>query len=142
MELDPGTIRRLGLALPATVIQEAGGAVADRAAVLLGRSPRLRRAAGAFEVRVQAAGAGLRICLFAPLGTSLGCGEAQPAEGEPGNAFATRLVDEFHRLVFALSMPITDSDVRGLDGTTTIARDAGRERLRGILDGTGEDDPE
>ncbi len=143
MEIDPGTIRRLGLALPATVIQEAsapyrdGGA--DRAAVLLGRSPRLRSASSAFEVRIQPAGPGLRVCLFAPLGTSLGCGEAQPEPGEPANAFATRLVDDFHRRVFALNVPITDTDVRGLDGTTTISRDAGRERLRGILDGTDED---
>ncbi|MFS8066938.1 MAG: hypothetical protein ACMG6S_11255, partial [Byssovorax sp.] len=145
MELDPGTIRRLGLALPATVIQEASGAArdgADRAAVLLGRSPRLRSASSAFEVRVQPSGAGLRVCLFAPLGTSLGCGEAQPEPGEPANAFATRLVDDFHRRVFALNVPITDTDVRGLDGTTTISRDAGRERLHGILDGTDEDTPE
>jgi hypothetical protein len=142
MEIDPGAIRRLGLALPAVVIQEARGPVADRAATLLGRSPRFLRVAGAFEVRVQPADAGLRICLFAPLGTSLGCGEVQPAPGETAGQTATRLVDEFHRLTFALHLPITDSDVRGLDGTTTIARDAGRERLRGLLDGTGEDDPE
>lgn len=146
LELDPGTIRRLGLALPATVIQEAGGpsreSGAARAAVLLGRSPRLRAASNAFEVRIQPASAGLRVCLVAPLGTSLGCGEAQPDPGEPADAFATRLVDDFHRRVFALNVPITDADVRGLDGTTTIARDASRERLRGILDGTGEDDPE
>jgi hypothetical protein len=142
MELDPGMVRRLGLALPAVVINEAGGPIADRAATLLGRSPRLLRTAGAFEVRVQPTAGGLRVCLFAPLGTSLGCGEVQPAAGESSGETATRLVDEFHRLAFALQMPITDSDVRGLDGTTTIARDAGRERLRGILEGAGEDDPE
>jgi tetratricopeptide (TPR) repeat protein len=146
LELDPGTIRRLGLALPAVVIQDVGGGdhagAADRAAVLLGRSPRLRSTVGAFEVRVQPAAGGLRVCLFAPLGTSLGCGEAQLDPGESAGAFATRLVDEFHRRVFALNVPITDTDVRGLDGTTTISRDAGREHLRGILDGTGEDDPE
>ncbi len=142
MALDPGAIRRLGLALPAVVINDAGGPIADRATTLLGRSPRLLRAAGAFEVRVQSDGATQRICLFAPLGTSLGCGEVQEAEGERPATTATRLVDEFHRLVFALRVPITDSDVRGLDGTTTIARDAGREHLRGILDGAGEDDPE
>ena len=45
-------------------------------------SPPPRRRS-AFEVRVQPAGAGLRVCLFAPLGTSLGCGDAQPAPGEP-----------------------------------------------------------
>jgi hypothetical protein len=142
MALDPGSIRRLGLALPAVVIQEASGPVAERAATLLGRSPRLLRATGAFEVRVQPADGGLRICLFAPLGTSLGCGEVKPTEGESAADTATRLVDEFHRLTFALHLPITDSDVRGLDGTTTIARDAGRERLRGLLEGTGEEDPE
>ena len=142
IELDPGSIRRLGLALPAEVIQQSSGLGADRAAVLLRRSPRLRPTAHAFEVRVQGAGAGLRVCLFAALGTSLGCGEVQPDPGEPADAFATRVVDEFHRRVFALNVPITDTDVRGLDGTTTIARDAGRERLRGILDGTEEEDPE
>ena len=91
MEIDPGTIRRLGLALPAAVIQDAGGAhdgAASRAAVLLGRSPRLRSASSAFEVRVQPAGAGLRVCLFAPLGASLGCGEAQPEHnGQPNITF-------------------------------------------------------
>ncbi|MEP7125393.1 MAG: hypothetical protein ABJE95_30960 [Byssovorax sp.] len=142
MELDPGAIRRLGLALPAVVIQEAPGPIAERAATLLGRSPRLLHAANAFEVRIQPAGAGLRICVFSPLGTSLGCGEATAVDGESAGRAATRLVDEFHRLTFALQMPITDSDVRGLDGTTTIARDAGRERLRGLLEGTGEEDPE
>ena len=142
MELDPGTIRRLGLALPAVILQDAPGPIADRAATLLGRSPRFLHASGAFEVRIQPADTGLRICLFAPLGTSLGCGDVQATEGESAGDTATRLVDEFHRLSFALHLPITDSDVRGLDGTTTIARDAGRERLRGLLDGTGEDDPE
>ena len=142
MGLDPGTIRRLGLALPAVVIQDASGPAAARAAVLLGRSPRLVHTPGAFEVRVQATSSGLRACLFAPLGASFGCGEIDLAAGDPPDHAASYLVDEFHRLVFALSMPITDTDVRGLDGTTTISRDAGREHLRGILDGTGEDDPE
>ncbi len=142
MELDPGAIRRLGLALPAVVIQDASGPAAARAAVLLGRSPRLVHTPGAFEVRVQATGSGLRACLFAPLGASLGCGQIDLAAGDPPDHAASDLVGEFHRLVFALSMPITDTDVRGLDGTTTISRDAGREHLRGILDGAGEEDPE
>lgn len=141
LSLDPGTIRRLGLALPATVIQEASGAAADRAAKLLGRSPRLVHAAGAFEVRIQPSGSGLRACLFAPLGASLGCGEITALPFESPDFAAMRLADEFHRLVFALHLPLTDTDVRGLDGTTTISRDAGRERLRGLLDGAEEETP-
>lgn len=138
LELDPGALRRLGLALPAVVLEGGSSEAVSRAAAAIRRSPRLTAARGAFEVHVLAGAAGaLRACLLAPLGASLGCAEVAPAQkgAEPLEALAARLADELHRVVFALRLPITDTDLRSLDGTTAVTRDAGRERLRGILEG-------
>jgi len=134
--LDPGTIRRLGLRLPAVVRYAGGGAAGTRAAELLGRSPRLVAARGGFEVRVEASGAGLKACLWAPMEAALGCGEVTPKEGESADAFGARLAREFHRAVFALRLPITDVDIRSLDGVTRMSRDVEREKLRELLDTT------
>jgi tetratricopeptide (TPR) repeat protein len=143
LELDPGTIRRLRLAIPAVVRQNAASSAAERAAVVLRRSPRLYEAAGGFEVHVEEGTAGaLRACLVAPFGTSLGCGQIAAAEGEHPSDAGARLADEFHRVVFSLQLPITDTDLRSLDGATAIARDAGRERLRGILEDAPDDGKE
>jgi tetratricopeptide (TPR) repeat protein len=141
IEIDPGTIRRLGLAIPAVVRRDAEGPTAERAAEVLRRSPRLFAEEGAFEVRIELVsgesgiGRSLRACLFASLGTSLGCGEITEGIGERPSDAGARLAEAFHRTVFALQLPITDTDLRSLDGAATISRDAGRERLRGILDG-------
>jgi len=141
LELDPGTIRRLGRAIPVRVVQDISGEAASRAAVLLRRSPRFYEAGAAFEVHVQQGdAAGLRACLVAPFGASLGCADVAAAgAGERPEDLGARLAEELHRVIFALRWPITDTDLRSLDGATTVARDSGRERLRGLLGDTKEE---
>jgi hypothetical protein len=139
LELDPGIVRRLGLAIPARVTLEIGGEAPERAATLLRRSPRLIRADGAFELRITAGppgplGPGLRACLQGQLGASLGCADIEVKPDEAPDETGARLAREFHHAVFAMHLPLTDSDLRSLDGTTTMAHDAGRERLRDLLD--------
>jgi hypothetical protein len=146
LEIDPGTVRRLGLSIPVSIRVDTPGPDAARVATLLARSPRFRLEEGAFEVHVGQGAAGpdrvgLRACLLAPFGASLGCAELAPSRDEAPSSYAARVAVELQRVVFALHLPITDTDVRSLDGTTVIARDAAREQLRGILDGsTVEDD--
>jgi tetratricopeptide (TPR) repeat protein len=146
IELDPGALRRLGLALPAVVLEGDASEAVALAVAAIRRSPRLTMVRGAFEVHVslevrEGAPGALRACLLAPLFASLGCAEVTPArrgEGEarePPEALAARLADELHRVIFALRLPITETYLRSLDGTTAVTRDAGRERLRGILEG-------
>ncbi len=139
LELDPGVVRRLGLAIPARVVLESGGEALEHAATLLRRSPRLRGADGGFELRLGVGapgpgGPGLRACLQGQLGASLGCAEIEAKADELPSERGARLARELHHVVFAIHLPLTDSDLRSLDGTTTMAHDASRERLRDLLD--------
>ena len=133
LQKDPGTLRRMGLALPARVRVTAGGEAADRAGTLLGRSPRLRSDDGGFEVTVGGGLDAVRICLRSPLGAQLGCADATRARGESSGALATRAVRAFHATAFATRVGLSTTDVRSLDGTTTADDAAAREQMNGVL---------
>jgi len=129
MQKDPTTVRRLGLVLP-VVIEGRGTAVTDRAATLLGRSPRFRRAPGGFRIVLTATSG----CLHAPAGAVLACAQVQPRAGESADALARRLVDEVHRRAFAPRIDLTQTDVRSLDGSTGVGDVRSSDKARDVLD--------
>ncbi len=131
-QLDPGTLRRMELALPAR-IDSSPDAVAAATARLLRRSPRLRESPRGFRVEVSASGGGARACLAGAAGVVLGCAEVEPEQGEAPLATARRLAAAFHRRVFAPRIDLSQADLRALDGSTTVAAEHSRERLGIVL---------
>src|SRR5690606_19181511 len=75
MELDPGVMRRLGLALPVTITHRGGES--EEAADLLAASPRIIERSGAFALAVEPSPRGLRVCPRAESGNELRCVEAE-----------------------------------------------------------------
>jgi tetratricopeptide (TPR) repeat protein len=116
LQRDPGAVRRLGLALP-VVIAASGGPLAERAADLLRASPRLAQEATGFRVEVVASGESARACLLGGSGERIGCGRVEPRAGEDADARARRLAEAFHEGVFSARVPLTQTDLRSLDGS-------------------------
>lgn len=155
MQLDPSVIRRLGLAIPIRVSVQKGSKTARRAAELLERSPRVRMQKPGFQVIIEQQSGVLQACLRGPTGTLLSC--APPEEDPPAKVDeaaapptrdgtkakkkrltvterAARIVEAFHRRALAMPLGLTGTDLSSLDGSTTVAEQAVRERLRGMLD--------
>ena len=141
LALDAGIVRRLGLAVPARV-ESVGGVASEQAAALLRRSPRLARAGAGFVVRVEGDAQRLRACLLTPSGTVLGCGSVTATPGEAPEALAVRVADDFHRVAFAMRFSLKPTDLRSLDGATTLAQGSAREALRGLFDTPAKDEGE
>jgi hypothetical protein len=131
-QLDPGSVRRMQLALPAR-IEASGGAVASTTARLLRRSPRLRESPRGFRVEVSERGGMARACLAGAAGVVLGCAEAEPTPDEASDATARRLAEAFHHRLFAPRIDLSQADLRALDGSTTVAAEQSRERLGIVL---------
>ncbi len=140
MEIDPGVIRRLGIALPAEVQAEQGGAAAE-AAEMLRHSPRLYLKPGAFVVAVSAQGPKLSACLRTSGGAVLSCGQVSKKQGEDDNQSAARLADAFHKSVFGPRVSLTTNDLHSLDGSTTLAADAQRDKMQEVLRRMAEQNP-
>ncbi|HWM84780.1 MAG TPA: hypothetical protein VNO33_03055 [Kofleriaceae bacterium] len=142
-QLDPSVIRRLGLSLP---VRLAGsGPLAPAVIEMLERSPRLRAGEGGFGLDVAAAPGSIRICLRSPEGNQLRCvpEDAGPAPAPPPGPDGkpvkpepitpARAVEEFHRHAFAMPLGLTGADMSSLDGSTTVAEQAVRDRVDQVL---------
>lgn len=140
LEIDPGVIRRLGIAIPAQVQAQTGGAAA-LAAEMLRRSPRLNNKSGAFSVLISGQARELRACLQSADGAVLSCGQAQQKQEEDDNSFAARLVDAFHKRAFGPRVALTTGDLHSLDGSTTLAADAQRDKMQEVLRSMAEQSP-
>lgn len=151
MQRDPGVIRRLGIALPATVKELNDDAAVGRAGELFERSPRLYEVSWGFQVTVERAGQRLKACLRTPQGATLSCSEVAraakpnpdpkaPKEPEDDDNFAARLVEEFHKNTFAMRVGLTSTDLNSLDGSTTLAGQAQREMMQNVLNDAAKDD--
>ncbi len=131
-QLDPGVIRRLGLALPAT-FPPAEGQVAAAARRLLQRSPRFRRVAGGYRVMVEGDEKSARAYLVDPQGTRLAYAGVKARAGEDPGDLARRLAAELHEAAFAPRLDLTQADIRSLDGSPTAGGGRSSERLRSVL---------
>lgn len=133
MQIDPGTVRRLGLGLPATI--EAGDSpVAQNAGDLLAGSPRFDIEAGpGFRLQVSGDDKAAQACLLDPRGSRLSCARVAPRSGEDRDAFTRRLVEELHTAAFAPRLDLTQADLRSLDGSPTAAGGRASEKILGVL---------
>lgn len=161
MQLDPGTIRRQGLAIPVVIRNVSSGEVGAEVAARLADSPRLYEASGGFEVRVEGEGRALRICVSSPDGAELSCtavdlteardGPPAVAGGEPTDGAVTegsrpqgeplsnaqvvaRTLQSFHERAFGFGLELSAVDLRSLDGTTVVSEEAARERMQAVLE--------
>jgi len=149
LALDPGTLRRLGIRLPARV-ESGGGQYADALVERLRRSPRLRITDGAFSVTVEESGASLHVCLLSvtrdpivcssmPLTwtpESTGDGDITPEDAERAENYdpviATGMA--FHMDAFSMPLQFETLDLGSLDGRTSVNSNAARERLLEAFD--------
>jgi len=165
MQIDPGVVRRLGFTIPVRIRAQKGSKTARRAAELLERSPRLRVEKPGFEIRIETVNGALQACLRGPTGTLLSCavpaedrvvatgqqveqaGEAsapQPKKKRTVTERAQQIVEAFHLRALAMPLGLSGTDLSSLDGSTTVAEQAVREQLEGVLDelvqgGSGQD---
>ena len=131
MQHDPGVLRRLGLALPVR-ISASGGEVAERAATLVGRSPRFDEDGDSpIAVRIQASARGGRACIVGRQGAVLGCGDATARRGDDTNALAGRVVAALHAGAFAPRVDLSQSDISSLDGSNRVSRDVIHDVMTG-----------
>lgn len=138
-EADPGVFRRLGIAIPAAVEAPVIDPVASLVASRIAGSPRFYEDRAGFVVFIDRPVAAYRACLRAPDGASLACAEVAGAPGELDADLAARVVTAFHRAAFAPRVSLTSGDLRSLDGATTLAGQAERERMEEILRSMAED---
>ncbi|MEO0325022.1 MAG: hypothetical protein AAF447_18825, partial [Myxococcota bacterium] len=123
LQLDPGTFRRLGFALPVRVAAR-GDAVAEEVASALRRSPRFDVGDVGFALVVDATAAGGRVCLRDGAGGELGCAEVQPTTDDDVDSLAARLADEAQRVLFTPAIDLSQADIGSLDGSTQSRRGA------------------
>lgn len=141
-QLDPGVLRRRGLALP-TKFESDGGVMAEEVLKRLEDSPRFIDAGHGFRVRVEGQGLEMTACLFAPEGERMGCASPEPeriwvdADGVVDPAWqpsASDLVRAVHHELFAIPLGLSAIDMGSLDGTATVSGEHSRQRLRRMLD--------
>lgn len=162
MQTDGGVIRRLDLAIPATVVNRSQGRTGHKVASMLRRSPRLSREEDSFRVEVSGDDLGLQICLQNRRGERVRCterlepirpselpedtgdndeasaaGEEEeetPVEPETSQQFARRVALAFHDRAFTVPVQLSTADMSSLDGRIRVDEEAARRRLRGVLD--------
>ncbi|MFT3928011.1 MAG: hypothetical protein QM778_36120 [Myxococcales bacterium] len=133
MQIDPGVLRRLGIALPVRV-ETQGDEVASDAADALGRSPRFDVGASGLLLRVHATRAGGEACLVGASGAQLACGQVQAKANEPADSVVTRLVRDAHENIFEPNVDLSQTDANSLDGSNLRG---GQQDLTPLLQGEG-----
>lgn len=142
MELDPSVIRRLGMSIPAK-IKASSDKRAQLTAEKLESSPRLRTGGGGFLIDIGESEDAIEICLATPDGTRLSCAITPPPavddktgkpKKESTEAYATRAAEAFHAKALAMPLGLSAADLTSLDGSTTVAEQAHREKLDKLLE--------
>ncbi len=133
LQKDPGTLRRMGLAIPAKITVQAQGEAGERLATYLGRSPRVRDDDGGFRIAVTGNDRSLRVCMTSPNGSQMGCSDVAAERNEEPEHLAQRAAEAFHRAAFATRVGLSTQDLRSLDGTTTTNDAAARRQMNGVL---------
>lgn len=136
MQLDPGAVRRQGVALP-TSFYSAPTALAKKALGLIDNSPRFDDSKGGFQVRIEGGergeNTGLIALLTSPQGTVLGRAQVTTRAGESNDALVRRLAKDFHDNAFAPRLDLTQADLRTLDGSPTAGGGRSRQQLDSVL---------
>lgn len=117
---DPSVLRRLDVALPAT-IRSGGGGMADAIVSRLRASGRFDDDEATFAIQVRAGRGSSEICVRGPSRT-LGCAHATRARGDDDDAFARRAVRALYDEVFAPRLGLTARDIAALEGPTRTER--------------------
>lgn len=141
MQIDPGVMRRVGLALPTRFEVAGNDAATSAAAVALQASPRFKKDSedGAFAVRVEGGEGRTQACLIGPRGTRLACAQVRQRAGEKPVDIGRRAAAELQREAFAPRLDLTQADLRSLDGSPTAAGGRSHQKLRQVLkDVTGD----
>ena len=136
MQIDPSVIRRMGMTLPVRITVSARGASGDMARQLLERSPRLDVGQEGFKLIIKGRGRGLKACLRSPHGATLSCASPHIGKKEKptSDLLARRLAEAVHHRCLAMPLGLSGTDLSSLDGRTTVADQAVRRQLEGILD--------
>ena len=136
MQIDPSVIRRMGMRLPVRVTVSGSGAAVDMARQLLERSPRLDVGDRGFRLAISGRGLHVRACLLSPHGGKLSCATPHIGKKEKRtpDLLARRLAEAVHHRCLAMPLGLTGNDLSSLDGRTTVADQAVRKELEGILD--------
>lgn len=118
--LDPGVIRRLGLALPVRLTGD-GSEFARLATGYLARSPRFAVMDDGFVVSIGALD-NLSLCLHAAEGETIACA-TQPAAGAADAKESARfLVNTLHDELFNLDYQVNNAQIAVLRGSSVIMR--------------------
>ncbi|MET0344063.1 MAG: hypothetical protein ABW252_23820 [Polyangiales bacterium] len=134
MQIDPGVLRRLRLALPVSV-RGAGDPVGERFEDALDRSPRFDVDDHGLVVNVRADRSRAEACLVGVSGAQLACAQAEAKANEDADALAAKLSAAFHEKVFAPPVDLSQVDANSLDGSTL--RGSGDQDLSPLLTGDG-----
>ena len=132
MQLDPGIIRRLALAIPVR-FRDDGTDLARDIVRSLGHSPRFRQDANGFLLEVRS-NPDLSACLYGIDEKTLGCYALDPTQNQNGSPLNALMVDGLHQQLFTPGYDISEAQVALLLGTSVIMS-AQQERNR-LRDGT------
>ncbi len=136
MQIDPGVLRRLGLALPVKV-EVQGDEVAEDVEDALDNSPRFSFSSRGLALRINATRAGGEACVIGVSGAQLACGRAEAQANENADSLVARLVDSVHERVFAPNVDLSQTDANSLDGSNLRGDE---QDLSPLLQGEGLDE--
>ena len=136
MQIDPGVLRRLRIALPVQVAASSEP-VSEAFASALGHSPRFDVGARGLSIVVRADRTRGEACLVGASGAQLACGQAEAKSNESADALAEKLLNSFHERVFAPPVDLSQVDANSLDGSTLRGSDAD---LPPLVEGEGLDE--
>ncbi|HEY6880662.1 MAG TPA: hypothetical protein VI299_21715, partial [Polyangiales bacterium] len=133
MQIDPGVLRRMGIALPVKV-RAASDAVSEAFADGVDNSPRFDVGERGLLITVQADRARGEACLIGPSGAQLSCARAEAKSNEGADVLAGKLLSAFHERVFAPPVDLSQVDANSLDGSTLRGSE---QDLSPLLQGEG-----
>lgn len=122
VQRDPGVFRRLEIRLPAR-FEVAAGEVPEAIQDALLDSPRFDEDPEGFVVRVRGDATSGEACLMGASQTVLDCAQASPATSDSPDELAVKVLNEFHQIVFAPRIDLSQGDIHSLDGSTRTTRD-------------------
>jgi hypothetical protein len=133
LQIDPGVVRRLGLALPVRIASR-GDAVAEGVVDALESSPRFDAGTRGLSLQVNATRAGGDVCLIGASGAQLACGHVDAKANDPSEVVVEKLVADVHERVFAPNVDLSQIDANSLDGSNLRGS---QQDLKGLLEGEG-----